>query len=259
MTLEFFEDIIKQSKSYTHEIACHVFGDPLTLSNLGAYLDIIHAHGMRALLTTSGYYLAQHTPQTLFHPAVKQINISLNAFNKNSNKMSFENYMDSVLTLCDEKARADRDIFINLRIWNLDEQMSEDEYNSKVFEKLRNHFGIEIDTSSICTDAKSSIRLEYKTLLHFDSYFEWPSMQNSLHGHGTCQGLDSHIAILASGVVVPCCLDSHGAMPLGDMHDTLLSSILLSKRATSIMHGFKNSICTEELCLKCSYKSRFNS
>jgi len=257
MSLEFFEDIIKQSKQYTNEIACHVFGDPLTLSNLESYLDIIHRYGMKALLTTSGYYLANHTSQTLFHPSVKQINISLNAFNKNSNKMSFESYMESVLALCDEKARVDRDIFINLRIWNLDEQMSEEKYNDMVFEKLHKHFGIEIDTHAIRTDTKSSIRLEYKTLLHFDSYFEWPSMQNPLHGHGTCQGLDSHIAILASGAVVPCCLDSFGIMTLGNLHSISLDEILDSSRATKMREGFTKSICTEELCLHCSYKDRF--
>ena len=83
MDLQFFESIIVQAKHYTKEIACHVLGDPLTQSNLCAYLDILTKHGMRAILTTSGYFLKKHSYETLFHPCVKQINISLNSFNKN--------------------------------------------------------------------------------------------------------------------------------------------------------------------------------
>ncbi|HIQ46215.1 MAG TPA: radical SAM protein, partial [Sulfurovum sp.] len=79
MDLDFFESIIRQAKHYTKEIACHVVGDPLTQSNLHEYLDIIHSHGLKGILTTSGYFLKKHSYDTLFHPCVKQINISLNS------------------------------------------------------------------------------------------------------------------------------------------------------------------------------------
>ena len=49
MDLDFFESIIQQAKNYTNEIACHVVGDPLTLSNLHDYLDIIHKYGLKAM------------------------------------------------------------------------------------------------------------------------------------------------------------------------------------------------------------------
>ncbi|HIO95222.1 MAG TPA: radical SAM protein, partial [Campylobacterales bacterium] len=69
MDLKFFESVVIQAKRYTSEIACHVVGDPLTLSNLGDYLDILHKYKIRALLTTSGYFLKKHGDDTLFHPA----------------------------------------------------------------------------------------------------------------------------------------------------------------------------------------------
>ena len=34
MDLDFFESVVKEAKGFTREIACHVVGDPLTLSNL---------------------------------------------------------------------------------------------------------------------------------------------------------------------------------------------------------------------------------
>lgn len=103
MDLEFFESLVIQAKTYTKEIACHVVGDPMTLSNLSDYLDVIHKHGLRAMLTTSGYFLKKQSYATLFHPSVKQINISLNAFNKNDTRLTFEQYIVPVLALCHEK------------------------------------------------------------------------------------------------------------------------------------------------------------
>lgn len=258
MSLDDFDDVLSEVSQYTNEIACHVMGDPLTLSNLNLYLDIIQKHGLKALLTTSGYFLKKQSMQTLLHPAVKQINISLNSYNKNDTSLTLEQYLDPIFRLCSAKDQLSPDTFINLRIWNLDELMSEKEFNSTLFEKISETFQIDLDLQTVYVDRPKSIRLEYKTLLHFDSYFQWPSLANTKQTHGTCLGLDSHIAILASGDVVPCCLDGDGIMGLGNIFDTSLSDILDSDRATSIIDGFKNNHCAEELCRKCTYKNRFN-
>ncbi len=257
MDLDFFESIIKQSAIFTKEIACHVVGDPLTLSNLSDYLDIIYKYKLKALITTSGYYIKNHNYSTLFHPAIKQINISLNAFNKNDTSLSFSDYIEPILKLCKEKNRLDKEIFINLRVWNLDDIMSEREFNIEVFNRLNLFFKTNLDLDSLKLKDKKSIRLDKKTLLHFDNYFEWPSLKNPIYGHSSCLGLNSHIAILASGIVVPCCLDSGGVINLGDLHKNSLIDILNSKRVKDIKDGFKNRVCSEELCLRCSYKDRF--
>ena len=255
MSLDFFNTIVQQAKSYTDEIACHVVGDPLTLNNLSEYLDIIHSHKMRAILTTSGYFMKKQSYQTLFHPAVKQINISLNAYNKNDTAISFEQYINPIIELCKEKVERGEESFINLRIWNLDDKMSESEFNKMLFKRLDRSFAIKLNFPK----DKRAIRLDYKVLLHFDRYFEWPSLSNPNYGHGTCQGLSSHIGVLADGRVIPCCLDSEAVMTLGNLHTTPLEVILLSKRAKDIKEGFQNSRCSEELCLRCSYKNRFKS
>jgi radical SAM protein with 4Fe4S-binding SPASM domain len=253
MSLEFFEEIVQQAQPFTKEIACHVVGDPLTLSNLGDYLDILHQHKMKAMLTTSGYFMKKHTYETLFHPAVKQINISLNAFNKNDTSISFAQYIQPILELCHEKVAQKREIFINLRMWNLDEAMSEEAFNQEVFSTLEESFGVKLSYKG----AKESIRLDSKVLLHFDNYFEWPSLSNPNYGHGTCQGLSSHIGILANGDVVPCCLDHEAVIKLGNLKEKRLEEILFDTRATAMREGFQKGECSEELCLKCSYKKRF--
>ncbi|MEN8726594.1 MAG: radical SAM protein, partial [Sulfurovum sp.] len=171
MDLDFFESIVKQAKAYTNEIACHVLGDPLTQSNLHAYLDVLHKHGLKAMLTTSGYFLKKHSYDTLFHPCVKQINISLNSFNKNDTSLTFEQYINPVLALCEAKLERKEDLFINLRVWNLDEMMSERAFNETLFEKLSSTFNTKLSLNSIYKERPKSIRLASKVLVHFDNYF----------------------------------------------------------------------------------------
>jgi len=258
MDLEFFESVIKEAKGFTREIACHVVGDPLTLPNLEVYLNIINKYNMKAMLTTSGYFMKKHAFETLFHPAVKQINISLNAYNKNDTSITFEQYMQPILKLCHEKVKQKKELFINLRMWNLDEIMSEEKFNQELFELLEKEFDVTLDLKSLDPKEKKSIRLENKILLHFDNYFEWPSLKNKNYGHGTCQGLDSHIGILANGDVIPCCLDNDAVMKLGNLKEQSLKEIVHGNRATEMRKGFKEAKCSEEMCLKCSYKDRFN-
>jgi len=258
MDLKFFDSVVKQAKVFTNEIACHVVGDPLTLSTLSDYLDIIHKYKMKAILTTSGYFMKKHSYETFFHPAVKQINISLNAFNKNDTSITFEQYMRPILALCQEKVKQKKEIFINLRMWNLDETMSETAFNTELFTKLSSAFNIELNLEDLNPKEKKSIRLDHKVLLHFDNYFEWPSLDNKDYGHGTCQGLSSHIGVLANGDVIPCCLDNDAVMKLGNVKEETLLNIINGTRATKMKEGFQKSLCSEEMCLKCSYKNRFN-
>jgi radical SAM protein with 4Fe4S-binding SPASM domain len=190
---------------------------------------------------------------------VKQINISLNSYNKNDTSLSFEQYINPVIDLCKEKLKREEELFINLRVWNLDEIMSEKIFNETLFSKLSASFDTPLNLNTIYVERPKSIRLASKVLMHFDNYFEWPSLNNENNGHGTCQGLQSHIAILASGKVVPCCLDCDGIIELGDLHESSLNDVLKSERSVKMLEGFKEGKAVEELCQKCSYKERFNT
>ncbi len=255
----FFESVLAQLRPYTDEVALHVMGDPMVLSNLSAYLDIAQRLGFKAMITSSGFYLDEARRTQLFHPAVRQVNVSLNSFNKNSVSRTFEEYLAPVLALCDEKIARGADFFVNLRLWNLDEARSETEFNRLLFMRLENHFALGSGSiASQISGGRQGIRLASKILLHFDRYFEWPALRNPVVGDGYCHGLLRQIAILADGRVVPCCLDGEGVIDLGNLHETNLDKILVSKRASAIAAGFERGTAVEELCQKCSYKERFN-
>lgn len=171
--------------------------------------------------------------------------------------LSFEAYMSPILELCRLKNELNKAIFINLRIWNMDEKNSEKDFNAMLFSLLEKTFQIPLHVKEIYEQRPKSIRLNERILLHFDTYFEWPSLQSTHQNEGTCQGLSSHIGILSSGKVVPCCLDKDGIIELGDLHVDTLSSILQHPRTKAMQKGFKHHKAVEELCQKCSYKDRF--
>ncbi len=259
MSLSFFEKVLMELRPYTKSLSFHVMGDPLTLSNLFEYLELAGKQGFEVELTTSGYYLKKTPVEVLFHKAVRQLNISLNSYNKNSLNLSFEDYMDGVLTACGNKLGSYPKPFINLRVWNLDDVLSEAEFNKLLFEKIENFFNVKIDLDVIYKEKIKSLRLASKVLLNFDNYFEWPSLNSTHDSDASCYGLKSHIGILADGTVVPCCLDGEGVINLGNLHDTPLKEVLSSKRAEAMIDGFSQGKAVEELCRKCSYKDRFKT
>lgn len=257
MSLSFFEKVLTELKPYTKSLAFHMMGDPLTLSNLFEYLELANKQGFEVELTTSGYYLKKTPPEVLFHRAVRQLNISLNSYNKNSLNLSFDEYMGEVLFACGNKLESYPKPFINLRVWNLDDVLSEAEFNKLLFKKMEEFFRVSIDLEAIYKDKIKSLRLASKVLLNFDNYFEWPSLQSTHESDAPCYGLKSHIGILADGTVVPCCLDGEGVINLGNLHETPLQEVLSSSRAEAIIEGFKKGKAVEELCKKCSFKERF--
>lgn len=251
--LEKFEHIIQQVKNYTKIITYHVFGDPLTLSNLKDYLDITYKYNLKVEIVTTGYYLKNFDLNLFLHPAIKQINFSLNSYNKNEMKITLDEYLQAMFDLCDLKLKNKVHNFINFRLWNLDNYSSDIEFNTLVLNKLSKQF--KCDLKNISYD--KPIRLENQILIDFDEYFEWPSLDSNHYSDSPCYGLRSHFGILASGKVVPCCLDSYGCVDLGNIFKEDLDTILSSQKVQNIINGFKEGIAVEELCKKCTFKERF--
>ena len=76
---------------------------------------------------------------------------------------------------------------------------------------------------------------------------------SNAHAKGTCHGLRKQIAVLSTGVVVPCCMDSGGVMGLGELLRQDLNEILSSPRALAIKRGFERGELIEVLCQNCEF------
>ena len=259
MSLEKFDDLNFQLKPYTKELAYHMVGDPLVLSNLNEYLNISLKHALKVNITTTANNINEKHYKALMNPTIKQINFSINSYNANSHKKSLDEYLNPILDFVKFAQEQKHEYFINFRIWNLDEEKSAKEFNKKVFDKINETFNTNIDLENVYKERPKNIRIDRKIFFNFDEYFNWPSLENEIVStNGFCYGLDSHFGILTSGDVVPCCLDQNACINLGNTNTTQISDILNSNRVKAIQNGFRKNIVVEELCQKCEYRTRFD-
>jgi radical SAM protein with 4Fe4S-binding SPASM domain len=84
--------------------------------------------------------------------------------------------------------------------------------------------------------------------------FEWPEENKTgTQTHKNCYALRDHIAILADGQVVPCCLDADANILLGNIFTDNLTDILASERAQNIKKGFEQRKIVELICASCGF------
>ncbi len=260
MTLLLFEKINAQIKNYTKELAYHVVGDPLVLSNLNDYLDVSFKNELKVNITTAASKFSRKHYKTLIHETIKQINFSINSFNANDFKKNIDEYLNPIFDFCKYVLENEANLFVNLRIWNLDDNKSAREFNKIVFDKANKYFDSKINNDYIYKNKPKNIRVAKKIFFNFDDYFTWPSLNNDfVSSEGFCYGLDSHFGILANGDVIPCCLDKDAVINLGNLNEFELEEILKSKKVMDIQKGFHQNIVKEELCQKCTYRTRFNN
>ena len=259
MSLENFDNLNKELKEFTNELAYHIVGDPLVLSNLDEYLNISLKYDLKVNITTTANNLQKNHFDKLMNKAIRQINFSINSFNANSHKKTLDEYLNPILDFCEYAVSKKQHFFINLRIWNLDETKSAKEFNEKVFSKVNKRFGSNIDVEDIYENKPKNIKIARMIFFNFDEYFNWPSLDNKfVSNKGFCYGLDSHFGVLSGGTVVPCCLDKDGIVNLGNTNNTQLKDILNSNRVKNIQNGFKEKKVIEEFCQKCEYRTRFD-
>lgn len=259
MNLIDFEKINFELKDITKELAYHIVGDPLVLSNLDDYLNISKKHGLKVNITTTANNLIKSHYKTLMNETIKQINFSINSYNANSHKKSLDEYLNPILDFCEYAKSLKQHFFINLRIWNLDETQSAKEFNKKVFKSVNERFNTNIDINQIYDKKPKNIRIDRMIFFNFDDYFNWPSLDNNfISDRGFCYGLDSHFGILSSGDVVPCCLDKDAVVNLGNTKTSSINEILNTNRVKNIQNGFKEKKVIEEFCQKCEYRLRFD-
>ena len=260
MSLEKFDEINAQLKPYTKELAYHIVGDPLVLTNLEDYLNISLKHDLKVNITTTANNINKKHYHALMNHTIKQINFSINSYNANSHKKTLDEYLNPILDFVKYAQEQKHEYFINFRIWNLDEEKSAKEFNTKVFDKINEIFITNINIEDVYKERPKNIRIARKIFFNFDEYFNWPSLQNKIVStKGFCYGLDSHFGILTNGDVVPCCLDQNACINLGNTNTSQLKDILASKRVKDIQNGFKKNIVVEELCQKCEYRTRFDT
>ena len=251
MPLTLFKRIAQEISPLTKICALHLLGDPLTLNDLNAYLNA--ANPLKLEITTSGFFLKSTNISLLLNaPNIHQINISLTSALYQTKPIAIDSYLTPILELCKHHQNTQSEKFINLRLWNLNLDLSAPTRNAVFYKKLKNFFNLTA-ISPIKT------RLAYKIHLLGAPFFEWVDLENlqnaSKTQNGFCYGASKQLGILCDGRVVPCCFDTKGAITLGNLNTQSLLEILHSTRTQNLIQGFQNNLRIEEFCQACKYPS----
>lgn len=247
MCISNFESIIKKIKGYTSLVCLHVKGEPLLHSNLKDILDILDKYHLNASITTNGTLLKDKLDILLSSPAVKQINISLHSLAQNN--LDYDKYLNDIF-LSTKKLK---NITISYRLWNLSSYI--DNSDEKIIKAIEKYYNVTNIKEHLIKD--KYYKLDDNLFINEDLEFTWPSLNNKrIIEKGRCLALTSQIAILVSGIVVPCCLDNEGDIPLGNIFEESLDDILNKPLTKKIKENFSNNKITCDLCYTCGFLKR---
>jgi radical SAM protein with 4Fe4S-binding SPASM domain len=253
---EAFKTILGQVAPITEEVCLHLMGEPIAHPEFSKIIEISTDLNVPIQLTTNGVVIEQKKKVLLENNSIRQINFSIQSYKDNFPDRSLKAYIFPIFEFTEEIYKKRPDVYINYRLWNLNENDNPD--NDEFFDLLDGFFDLKINRR-VQVEAIKSKKLRDKLYLHFDSRFEWPSLELPVLGiHGRCHGLISHIGIHADGTVVPCCLDKEAKINLGNCLETDLADILNSSRALNMKNRFQDTKLVEDLCQRCPYIRRFN-
>jgi radical SAM protein with 4Fe4S-binding SPASM domain len=259
ITIAEFRHIAAQVRPFSDYIYLHVLGEPLLHPALLDILDIAENEQLKVNLTTNGTLLGELVDNLIKKPALRQMNISLHSKGGFVEQDEVQLYVDSMLKFA-ERFLHDSAVIISLRLWNITSEIrSEADFNMMVIRKIVAKFpGWDADV--VKWKGKEGHKISDRLYLNTDQVFEWPHLSSHEVGtEGFCYGLRDQIAILADGTVVPCCLDCHGVIHLGNIHRQPMEEIISGERSKQIRECFLKRIAIEELCRKCSFRQRFTT
>lgn len=243
-----FHALAEKLVPYTDYLYLHVLGEPLLHPELEDILTASAALGFRTCLTTNGTLLSERRELLLkYASSLGKLSISLHS--AEANGVPVASYLDGVLDTA--ASLAAHGVVTVLRLWNLGER-GENVENETVLAALRARF------PEPWAENRRGVTVSPSLYLEWGERFDWPDLSATDYGEiGTCYGLRDQIGVLSDGTVIPCCLDSEGDIPLGNLFESDLSDILASPRATAMLEGFRCRRAVEPLCRRCGYARRF--
>lgn len=257
MSVEAFKEVINKVKPYTNHIYLHIMGEPFLNRYLEEFLKISKEAELKVNITTNGTLISKVKDVIISSKAVRQLNISLHSFEANDDDIEFDEYLNNILDFINESIEKS-DIICALRLWNIetDELKANNSLNTKILKLIEEKLNLQFPLIEALKE-KKRIKLKDKVYLNMAEKFSWPNESIELISNEVfCYGLRDQIGILVDGTVVPCCLDSEGKIPLGNIFDESMEDIITSERAKNIYDGFSRRCAVEELCKRCGYAKR---
>ncbi len=254
-----FAALAAQLAGLVDEVCLHLMGEPLNHPEFAAILQLCSDHALPVNLTSNGLLLTGARRSLALLPTVRQVNLSVHSFEANFPDKDAGAYMERVFQFTRQALAERPDLYINLRLWDLEDSGTLTPANAAIRSAIEQEFGIDLAAAALDVRRQKNVRLSGRVYLHFDSRFTWPALDLPVRTQqGFCHGLSSHFGIHADGTVVPCCLDKEAVINLGSTADTPLRDILSGPRAQAIKDGFARGELVEPMCQRCPFISRFD-
>lgn len=277
MPLSLFKSIIEQISSYTKFVSLHVLGDPLCVTNLSDYLNIGLHYNVKFDIVSSGAFLEQKHFTLLTQANIHQVSFSLDAlFNHSHLKKNIHQYIDRFIELHLYANVYAPKLYINLRMFGKHDYayllqrfpnaiMQIDKRRLRLaknfflrFHKPFTWHAAQKHNDSKCQSLKSlSIKetKQYTESKDLDSKsISLQTKNTSKHNKPYCFGAIKQLAILSNGLVVPCCIDANGSMPLGNLCVQDFVSILKSNAMQAMQKAQYTHENLPNLCLACTFR-----
>ncbi len=238
------DTLLRKLRGRTQWLCFHLMGEPLLHPQLDQLLSLADGYNYYVNLATNGVLLPRAGDMLLDSPALRRVNLSLQAWEGNGCAWNVNNYVNSCASFA--KRAAARGVTVSLRLWN-----GAATGNEAVRAALRGAFPGPWRT------AQRNTVLAERIFLEEAERFDWPDADGPERAATFCRGLRDHIGVLCDGTVVPCCLDSEGTIALGNLFTEELDDILQTPRARALYDGFSRRIPAEALCRRCGYAERF--
>ena len=251
---------------YGENFYLHLMGEPTSHPQFAQILDICNEFDIRPNITTNGTLLGK-TGDEILQRDVRNVSISLHSFEANSLTVPLQKYLADITDFC-KKAMGGKTV-VELRLWNMNRESIKDKtgLNFAILKFLNEHLQPETDIFtnlentffSMENNRKKNFRIKENIFLGMAEQFFWPCIEQSPGKacRGFCYGLRNQVAILSDGTVVPCCLDSDGNIPLGNIFDSKLQNVISSDRAKALYDGFTNQKAVGPLCQNCGYMKKY--
>lgn len=246
-----FEEVVKKIHKYTNVVALHVKGEPLLHKNLKELLSILEKYNLQANITTNGTLIKENLETLKNAKCIKQLNFSLHSFLQNDHMSDL--YLKNIFDCVNEL----KNITISYRLWNL-ESIKDNDINDVIINELESYY--KLDNLKEKLKLKNAYEINENIYINQDIEFTWPDINGKeIIEKGKCWALRKQIAILVDGTVVPCCLDNNGDIPLGNILEEDLETILNKPLSKTIKENFGNSKITCKLCKTCGFLKRLEN
>jgi MoaA/NifB/PqqE/SkfB family radical SAM enzyme len=270
--------------SLTSTISFAGNGEPLLDNKIREKIKYCKLKGLKTVITTNGVLIDRITPDILKNQDA--LYISWQTFNESSFKMrninlNYDNYETKILNFLNENYNKSTKIILSMMFirkrkrfmmdllpdsyYALFQQNGRGLYKTlKKIEKIipckQEYF--EKIYQIIKRDIRflnNEHRLNKNLFLNIDEYFDWGGNLQEYSKdffrvpclRGSCKVMMAGPLVLANGEVSICCQDAEGNVTVGNLNNSSLIEILLSKKYQYIYNGFKNNKVILNQCQKC--------